>query len=78
MMSILYAVCNGCSEVVLAARTHWQQFMKEAPGYPRTLFKGRGIAILGGGPQYMVPAWVNVHMLRAAGENAVATCLLLT
>ena len=60
----------GCSEIVHAARAQWQHFMTEAPDYPRNFFKGRGIAILGGGPQYMVPAWVNVHMLRATGKYA--------
>ena len=49
-----------------AAQAQWQHFMLEAPEYPRGVFSGKGIAILGGGPQYMV------HMLRAAGGGS--TC----
>lgn len=60
------------SEDVRSAQAQWQHFMLEAPEYPRGFFSGKGIAILGGGPQYMVPAWVNVHMLRAAGGCASA------
>ncbi len=30
-------------------------------------FHGRGIVICGGGPQYFLPAWVNIRMLRHLG-----------
>ena len=50
------------------AKQQWQTFMAAAPPYPEGVFRGRGIAILAGGGQYMVPAWVNIHMLRRTGR----------
>lgn len=58
----------GGREDILAARAQWQKYMEEAPGYPEGMFAGKGIVILGGGLTYMVPAWVNVHMLRRTGS----------
>eukprot|EP00884_Botryococcus_braunii_P021243 jgi/Botrbrau1/7802/Bobra.0159s0230.1 len=54
-------------EDILAARGQWERYMEEAPIYPSAMFAGKGIVILGGGLTYMVPAWVNVHMLRRTG-----------
>ena len=52
------------------AQGQWQRFLLEAPEYPQGIFQGKGIVILAGGPQYLVPAWVNVRMLRKAGKLA--------
>ena len=52
----------------MRAQTQWQTFLRESPAYPGEGFAGRGIVILAGGLTYMVPAWVNVHMLRRTGE----------
>lgn len=60
---------GGVREDILAARAQWHKYMEEAPGYPEGMFAGKGIVILGGGLTYMVPAWVNVHMLRRTGSN---------
>ena len=49
------------------ARQQWQAFMAAAPAYPVGAFQGQGITILAGGGRYMVPAWVNMHMLRRTG-----------
>ncbi|KAK9798888.1 hypothetical protein WJX73_001325 [Symbiochloris irregularis] len=49
------------------AQQQWQLFMATAPSYPEGMFRGKGITILAGGGQYMVPAWVNIHMLRRTG-----------
>jgi hypothetical protein len=38
------------------------------------MFEGRGVVILAGRLQYMVPAWINVHMLRRTGDRALAGC----
>ena len=54
------------------AQTQWRTFLREAPAFPAGNFEGRGIVILAGGLTYMVPAWVNVHMLRKTG--AYASC----
>ena len=56
-----------CREDIAEARRQWQAFMAEAPPYPATAFAGRGIVILAGGLTYMVPAWVNIHLLRRTG-----------
>ena len=61
----------------MVARGQWQRFLLEAPEYPMGVFQGRGIAILAGGPQYLVPAWVNIRMLRAAGGLAIVCCVFL-
>ena len=55
-------------EDIMRAQTQWRTFLRESPGYPLEAFAGRGIAILAGGLTYMVPAWVNIHMLRRTGE----------
>ena len=49
------------------ARLSWQDFLRAAPAYPEHLFSGQGVVILAGGNTYMVPAWVNIHMLRRTG-----------
>jgi hypothetical protein len=54
---------------VQRAQQQWRAFLAEAPAYPQGLFSGRGVAILSGGLQYMVPAWVNLHMLRLTGKR---------
>jgi len=41
--------------------------MAAAPGFPTHAFHGRGVVILAGGPTYLVPAWVNLNMLRRSG-----------
>ena len=58
------------------AHGQWQRFLLEAPEYPHGVFHGKGIVILAGGPQYLVPAWVNVRMLRMAGKQAYMTVKL--
>ena len=57
-----------CRHTIEAAHTQWKQFLLEAPEYPSAQFRGRGIVILAGSLQYMVPAWVNVVSLRRAGD----------
>lgn len=52
----------------MRAQTQWRTFLRESPAYPTEGFTGRGIAIMAGGLTYMVPAWVNIHMLRRTGE----------
>ena len=49
------------------ARSQWEAFLEAAPPYPPGMFRGRGIVILAGRLQYLVPAWVNVHLLRKSG-----------
>ena len=51
----------------MRAQTQWRTFLRESPAYPVDGFSGRGIVILAGGLTYMVPAWVNIHMLRRTG-----------
>ena len=59
-----------CRRDILRARQQWRAFLEAAPSYPaEKMFTGQGVCILGGGNKYMVPAWVNVHMLRATGAN---------
>ena len=55
----------------MRAQTQWRTFLRESPAYPTEGFAGRGIAILAGGLTYMVPAWVNIHMLRRAGQPLI-------
>lgn len=43
--------------------------MSSAPAYPADMFEGRGIVILAGGLTYLVPAWVNIQMLRRTGRG---------
>jgi len=53
---------------VASAAAHLAAFRRAAPPYPgEPAFAGRGVVILAGGLTYMVPAWVNVAMLRRAG-----------
>lgn len=52
----------------MRAQTQWRTFLRESPAYPTEGFAGRGIAIMAGGLTYMVPAWVNIHMLRRTGQ----------
>ena len=68
---------KGCRGEVARARSEWQSFMAAAPAYPERMFGGRGIVILAGGPKYLVPAWVNINMLRRTGAPAgkCAVCL---
>ena len=54
---------------VARARAQWQHYMSAAPRYPARLYSGRGIVILAGGATYLVPAWVNVRMLRSTGAS---------
>ncbi|DBB17802.1 TPA: hypothetical protein ACH3X3_002830 [Trebouxia sp. C0006] len=54
-------------EDIMRAQTQWRTFLRESPAYPVEGFSGRGIVILAGGLTYMVPAWVNIHMLRRTG-----------
>ena len=54
---------------MLAIREQWQSFMSKSPEMPADMFHGKGIVILAGGLTYMVPAWVNIHMLRRTGER---------
>jgi alpha 1,2-mannosyltransferase len=56
----------------MRAQTQWRTFLRESPAYPVKGFSGRGIVILAGGLTYMVPAWVNIHMLRKTGFLATA------
>ena len=51
----------------MRAQTQWRTFLRESPAYPLEAFEGRGIVILAGGLTYMVPTWVNIHMLRKTG-----------
>lgn len=57
---------------VQRAQQQWRAFLAEAPAYPQGLFSGRGVVILSGSLQYMVPAWVNLHMLRLTGKRLTA------
>lgn len=76
-------LCDSCVErcrgEVARARSEWQRFMAAAPAYPERMFSGRGIVILAGGPKYLVPAWVNINMLRRtgapAGQCTVCLCM---
>lgn len=52
---------------VSRARAALDGFLSAVPSYPSAAFKGRGIVFVGGGLRYLVPAWIGVHMLRAAG-----------
>ena len=52
----------------MRAQTQWRTFLRQSPAYPLDDFSGRGIVILAGGLTYMVPAWVNIHMLRRTGK----------
>ena len=61
----------------MRAQTQWRTFLRESPAYPPEAFEGRGIVILAGGLTYMVPAWVNIHMLRRTGfslRHLTAVC----
>ena len=75
------SLCDSCAKwcrgEVARARSEWQRFMAAAPAYPERMFSGRGIVILAGGPKYLVPAWVNINMLRRTGAPAglFAVCL---
>lgn len=51
----------------MRAQTQWRTFLRESPAYPPKAFEGQGVVILAGGLTYMVPAWVNIHMLRRTG-----------
>ena len=63
----------ACREDIRAAREQWQRYVAEAPEYPAGMFQGRGIVILAGGLTYMVPSWVNIHMLRRSGRQPPLT-----
>ena len=63
------ATCGMCRQQIQRAKEQWQAFMLAAPPYPEGTFHGQGIAILAGGGRYMVPAWVNIHMLRRTGKS---------
>ena len=52
------------------AKQQWHAFLQAAPSYPTEMFNGQGICILAGGNKYMVPAWVNIHMLRRTGTSS--------
>jgi len=53
---------------VAAVRAALDAFLAAAPPFPPAgTFRGRGIVLVGGGLRYLVPAWIGVHMLRAAG-----------
>lgn len=56
------------------AQQQWRAFLAEAPAYPESGFSGRGVVILSGSLPYMVPAWVNLHMLRLTGELQNTHC----
>ena len=58
---------------VRRAREQWQSFLADAPPFPDAELTGRGIVILSGGLPYMVPAWVNIHMLRLTGWHSRIT-----
>lgn len=63
----------------MRAQTQWRTFLRESPAYPTEGFAGRGITILAGGLTYMVPAWVNIHMLRRTGQFLICfSCALHT
>ena len=63
----------------MRAQTQWRTFLRESPAYPSEGFAGRGITILAGGLTYMVPAWVNIHMLRRTGPFLIcSSCFLHT
>lgn len=53
------------------ARRQWDAFAEAAPGYPADMFHGRGIVTLAGRLKYLVPAWVNIQMLRRTGAAQV-------
>ena len=57
----------------MRAQTQWRTFLRESPAYPTEGFAGRGIVILAGGLTYMVPAWVNIHMLRRTGQLLICS-----
>ncbi len=40
--------------------------LRQAPPFPASRFRGRGIVVCGGGP-HLVPAWVCIHMVRHMG-----------
>ena len=61
-------------EDIMRAQTQWRTFLRESPAYPAEGFAGRGIVILAGGLTYMVPAWVNIHMLRRTGAPLTSDC----
>lgn len=61
-------------EDIQAAQDQWRHFLAEAPPFPATMFRGRGIVILAGGLTYMVPAWANIHMLRRTGMRSAPSC----
>ena len=52
---------------VAAAAGQWSGFLAAAPPYNATLFAGRGIAIGGGGLQYITAAWASLRALRRSG-----------
>lgn len=54
-------------EDIMRAQTQWRTFLRGSPAYPSDDFAGQGVVILAGGLTYMVPAWVNIHMLRRTG-----------
>ena len=58
--------CNR-RHAIETAKEQWRRFLLDAPDYPAGQFEGRGVVILAGSLQYMVPAWVNVVSLRRAG-----------
>ena len=62
----------------MRAQTQWRTFLRESPAYPAEGFAGRGIVILAGGLTYMVPAWVNIHMLRRTGVPLASVFTVLT
>ena len=49
-------------------RTRVQEFIKNAPEYPKDTFSGRGIVIVGGNQsKYQTSYWVAIHALRRSG-----------
>ena len=46
-----------------------QNFRREEPSFPSALFRGRGIAIVGGNGRYQTPFWVAVHAIRRTGSK---------
>ena len=75
---LLWTTCNlACRRRdITKAQLQLGTFMAAAPAYPSGLFEGKGIVIMAGGLTYFPPAWVNIHMLRKAGESVHAQRLL--
>jgi hypothetical protein len=58
------------SEDIHAIQSQWRAFASNSPEYPSGMFHAKGIVILAGGLTYMVPAWVNLRMLRLTGPRS--------